>query len=107
MLIRMVHYFKTIGEQICDLCNRYITHDVSTEEKHFSCVCYILDHYSICCKAGFENLIKVEPELKAFIKTVPFMYTLNKILYISFCEPLNNPEKNDIIKHCTIVLNDK
>ena len=101
-----MNYFTTFDSK-CELCGRWRNHFQVLDNVHVTCVCFVLTYEAICCIKGFKCLIKEEPELINCIKNIPKTTNLSKMLFISYNDHFLNTEKEEIMKQCKYILQQK
>ena len=96
-----MEYFPCLSSK-CDICKNQISHMFDVDRNHLTCIGYLMNFGSVCCKIGFENLLAAEKDIHLCIDNPPFISNRCKMLQICYKTPIFIDE--DLEKDCQIIL---
>jgi hypothetical protein len=97
--------FFSTSEQKCQLCFRWIVHEVIgsiselSTENHCTCICGLLNYGTVCCLRGYMTLLQEENELLYIVDVDPKGSNFHRILY-SQKQEIPSQREIELIQNC-------
>lgn len=100
--------------QLCQHCNFYLFHPTwgfKGTDQHMTCLCLALEHNSICCEIGYENLLSSIPKLCThFLKRLNLPEVYNHDVFNAWESKMNKIEisterSQNIRSKCLMITN--